>query len=40
MWGAEPFRIGLWVGTNVSPKRVKEAEEQLKAPSRATTITA
>jgi hypothetical protein len=30
-WGAEPFRIGLWVGTNVSPKRVKEAAEQLKA---------
>lgn len=31
VWGSEPFRIGLWVGTNVSPKRVKEAEEQLKA---------
>jgi len=30
-WGPEPFRIGLWVGTNVSPKRVKEAAEQLKA---------
>lgn len=30
-WGSEPFRIGLWVGTNVSPKRVKEAAEQLKA---------
>ncbi|MEU4433486.1 DISARM system helicase DrmA [Nocardia rhamnosiphila] len=29
-WGAEPFRIGLWVGTDVSPKRVDEAEEQLK----------
>lgn len=29
-WGAEPFRIGLWVGTDVSPKRVKEADEQLK----------
>ena len=29
-WGAEPFRIGLWVGTAVSPKRVKEAEEELK----------
>lgn len=31
VWGAEPFRIGLWVGTNVSPKRVKEAHEQLTA---------
>ncbi len=30
LWGAEPFRIGLWVGTNVSPKRVKEADEQLR----------
>ena len=30
-WGDEPFRIGLWVGTNVSPKRVKEADEQLRA---------
>lgn len=29
-WGTEPFRIGLWVGTDVSPKRVDEAEEQLK----------
>ena len=29
-WGVEPFRIGLWVGTDVSPKRVKEAEAQLK----------
>ncbi len=31
VWGDEPFRIGLWVGTNVSPKRVKEADEQLRA---------
>jgi hypothetical protein len=29
-WGDEPFRIGLWVGTSVSPKRVKEAEEELR----------
>lgn len=29
-WGAEPFRIGLWVGTDVSPKRFEEADEQLK----------
>ncbi|MGI5191117.1 DISARM system helicase DrmA [Promicromonospora sp. CA-289599] len=29
-WGTVPFRIGLWVGTSVSPKRYKEAEEQLK----------
>ena len=28
-WGAEPFRIGLWVGTDVSPKRFEEAEAQL-----------
>ena len=33
-WGTEPFRIGLWVGTDVSPKRFEEAESQLK---RATT---
>ena len=29
-WGAEPFRIGLWVGTDVSPKRYEEANEQLQ----------
>jgi hypothetical protein len=29
-WGREPFRIGLWVGTDVSPKRFEEADEQLK----------
>ncbi|HWK25181.1 MAG TPA: DISARM system helicase DrmA [Solirubrobacter sp.] len=29
-WGPEPFRIGLWVGTDVSPKRFEEADEQLK----------
>ena len=28
-WGEEPFRIGLWVGTDVSPKRFDEAAEQL-----------
>ncbi len=28
-WGEEPFRIGLWVGTDVSPKRYEEAEFQL-----------
>jgi len=32
-WGAEPFRIGLWVGTDVSPKRYEEAKEQLKRSS-------
>lgn len=31
LWGLERFRIGLWVGTNVSPKRVREAAEQLSA---------
>lgn len=30
IWGREPFRIGLWVGTQVSPKRVSEAKEQLE----------
>ncbi|KRC53373.1 helicase [Nocardioides sp. Root79] len=30
LWGREPFRIGLWVGTDVSPKRFEEADEQLK----------
>ncbi|MER2083421.1 DISARM system helicase DrmA [Rhodococcus sp. (in: high G+C Gram-positive bacteria)] len=30
MWGEVPFRIGLWVGTDVSPKRFDEAEEQLR----------
>ncbi len=28
-WGDEPFRIGLWVGTAVSPKRVDEAAKEL-----------
>jgi hypothetical protein len=32
-WGAEPFRIGLWVGTDVSPKRWEEANEQLERAS-------
>ncbi|MFE2722831.1 DISARM system helicase DrmA [Kitasatospora sp. NPDC059327] len=29
-WGEEPFRIGLWVGTDVSPKRYDEAADQLR----------
>jgi hypothetical protein len=29
-WGEEPFRIGLWVGTDVSPKRFEEAQKQLE----------
>ncbi|MET9815375.1 DISARM system helicase DrmA [Streptomyces sp. NPDC006355] len=29
-WGNEPFRIGLWVGTDVSPKRYDEAAKQLE----------
>lgn len=28
-WGSKPFRIGLWVGTDVSPKHFEEADEQL-----------
>ncbi|TXK19769.1 DISARM system helicase DrmA [Homoserinibacter sp. GY 40078] len=29
-WGTVPFRIGLWVGSSVSPKRFSEAAEQVK----------
>lgn len=29
VWGEVPFRIGLWVGTAVSPKRVEEAAKEL-----------
>ena len=29
-WGEEPFRIGLWVGTAVSPKRNDEAAKELE----------
>jgi hypothetical protein len=28
-WGATPFRIGLWVGTSVSPNWFGEAKEQI-----------
>ncbi|MFG3281078.1 DISARM system helicase DrmA [Streptomyces sp. NPDC048111] len=28
-WGREPFRIGLWVGTSVSPNWYPEAREQI-----------
>ena len=35
VWGDEPFRIGLWVGTDVSPKRYEEAKEQLKRAAKA-----
>jgi hypothetical protein len=28
-WGSEPFRIGLWVGNNVSPNWFDEAEQQI-----------
>ncbi len=34
-WGTEPFRIGLWVGTDVSPKRYDEAELQLNRANRS-----
>lgn len=30
IWGNEPFRIGLWVGTNVSPKTVDEADMEIR----------
>ena len=29
-WGSTPFRIGLWVGSDVSPKKVKDAAAQLR----------
>jgi hypothetical protein len=29
-WGDEPFRIGLWVGQNSTPNRIKDAEEAIK----------
>lgn len=29
LWSDEPFRIGLWVGLSVSPKRWEDANEQL-----------
>jgi hypothetical protein len=34
-WGTEPFRIGLWVGTDVSPKRYEDAETQHKRAAKA-----
>lgn len=30
IWGSEPFRIGLWVGTSVTPKRVDEAAQEIQ----------
>ena len=30
-WGSEPFRIGLWVGTDVSPKRYRGGEGAAQA---------
>ncbi|WP_016907648.1 DISARM system helicase DrmA [Streptomyces xiaopingdaonensis] len=30
-WGATPFRIGLWVGSKVSPNNYQEAAEQIAA---------
>lgn len=30
LWGSVPFRIGLWVGASVSPKRYSEAAAQVK----------
>ena len=29
-WGAEPFRIGLWVGQKTTPNRTEQSEEFLK----------
>jgi len=30
-WGDEPFRIGLWVGSQVTPNRYDQAKEALEA---------
>lgn len=30
VWGDVPFRLGLWVGTNVTPKTVKAADEEVR----------
>ncbi len=30
LWGAEPFRIGLWVGRRSTPNRTSEAAESIK----------
>jgi len=30
-WGAEPFRIGLWVGSNTTPNRTQDADEAIKS---------
>lgn len=42
-WGAEPFRIGLWVGSSVSPRSYTEAKGQisdaLDTPGRAYGVT-
>lgn len=29
-WGAEPFRVGLWVGQRATPNKTKDAEESVK----------
>lgn len=34
-WGTTPFRIGLWVGGQVTPNRTEQAEEWLKQARRA-----
>lgn len=30
-WGSEPFRIGLWVGSNTTPNRTQDADEAIKS---------
>ncbi len=29
-WGSEPFRLGLWVGSSVTPNSTKRAEEEVE----------
>ena len=33
-WGTEPFRIGLWVGTDVSPETIRRGAEAARAGGR------
>ncbi len=30
IWGSSPFRIGLWVGSNVTPKRFEDARREIQ----------
>ncbi len=34
-WGAEPFRLGLWVGARTTPNKTEHADESLKLQKKA-----